>query len=529
MLPLDRRTRQWQWAGFGLALVYLAMVLGLLALSGWFIAASAIAGAWGLAAQFNYVVPSTLIRMIAFLRVLAGYGERYVGHLGLLNRLGAVRARLFAKLVHEPETAPSAEALERVDADADAFASLWVQVWHPLGSAAVILSGLSLLFAWLVPLAVSIWLGFAAAAIGLLALSFVQHRRQVQVSLASHAEVRSAWLDWSRAAPIWRLLPDQGEPNTVQAAWQDWQQADLAEEASVQRLEFSLQILGWLAVLALGYGLYQSGADPRGQALLLVPVLIWVAARDWLSNAARALPELSRRRERAQRLNPLLTPVANAAASTAAWPGDTAIHLQLKDYRWQRSDRQGAPLDLELNQPALVLLDAGSGQGKSSLFQALLGRLPEQGELRLNGVAGTELGAEQRRACFHLIEQFGHVFSDTLAANLRLAKTDASDEDCCAALHWAGLDDWANAESLTMWIGEPGRPLSGGEQKRLNLARAWLRDAPVWLLDEPFEGLDETRQQQLAERLQHKADERLLILASHQRPARLQPTQIVSW
>lgn len=529
MLPLDRRSRQWQWAGFGLALVYLAMVLGLLALSGWFIAASAIAGAWGLAAQFNYVVPSTLIRMIAFLRVLAGYGERYVGHLGLLSRLGAVRARLFAKLVHEPETAPSAEALERVDADADAFASLWVQVWHPLGSAAVILTALALLFVWLVPSALGVWLGFAAAALLLLALSFVQHRRQVQRSLASHAEVRSTWLDWSRAAPIWRLLPDQGEPIQVQTAWHDWQQADLAEAASVQRLEFSLQILGWLAVLALAGLLYLNGVDISGQALLLVPVLTWVAARDWLSNAARALPELSRRRERARRLQPLLQPIASTTEATAARPGNIPIQLQLRHYRWQRGERLGAPLDLKLDQPALVLLDAGSGQGKSSLFQALLGRLPEQGELRLNGVAGTELGAEQRRACFHLSEQFGHVFSDTLAANLRLAKPDASDADCCAALRWAGLEDWATNDSLMMWVGEPGRPLSGGEQKRLNLARAWLRDAPVWLLDEPFEGLDEARQQQLAERLQQKAAERMLILASHQRPVTLQPDQIVRW
>ncbi|PTY36473.1 hypothetical protein BGP77_04015 [Saccharospirillum sp. MSK14-1] len=528
MLPLDRRTRQWQWAGFGLALVYLAMVLSLLALSGWFIAASAIAGAWGLAAQFNYVVPSTLIRMIAFLRVLAGYGERYVGHLGLLSRLGSIRARLFAKLVHEPDAAPSAEALERVDADADAFASLWVQVWHPLGSAAMILTALALLFAWLVPAALGVWLGFAAAALLLLALSFRQHRRMVQQRLASHAEVRAAWLDWSRTAPIWRLLPDQGEPTQVQTAWCVWQQADLAEEASVQRLEFSLQLLGWWAALALGWWLYQSNVDISGQALLLVPVLIWVAARDWLSNAARALPELSRRRERSQRLRPLLTSVSETPV-IPAWPGDTPVELCLQQYRWQRDERLGPPLDLELTQPALVLLDAGSGQGKSSLFQALLGRLPEYGKLHLNGVAGTELSAEQRRACFHLSEQFGHVFSDTLAANLRLANPDASDDDCCAALRWAGLEDWANSDSLMMWVGEPGRPLSGGEQKRLNLARAWLRDAPVWLLDEPFEGLDDARQSLLAERLQTKASERLLILASHQRPSALRPHRIVRW
>lgn len=529
MLPLDRRTRQWQWAGFGLALMYLAMVLALLALSGWFIAASAIAGAWGLAAQFNYVVPSTLIRMIAFLRVLSGYGERYIGHLGLLSRLGAVRARLFNKLVHEPEITPSAEALERVDADADAFANLWVQVWHPLGGAAVIITALSLLFAWLVPAALGVWLGFAGLAVVLLSASLVHHRCQARASLQAHSALRSHWLDWSRNAPIWRLLPDQGEPLATQSAWQHWQHNDLAEEKSVQRLELSLQLLGWSAVLVLAWLLYQTQPDPSGQAILLVPVLIWLAARDWLSNAARALPELSRRSERARRLKPLLAPVTAASTNTPAWPGDTPVQLQLKGYHWQRPDRSGAAIDLDLRQPALVLLDAGSGQGKSSLFQALLGRLPEQGEFTLNGVTGAQLSTEQRRACFHLSEQFGHIFSDTLASNLRLARSDASDADCIAALRWAGLADWANAEGLQLWIGEPGRPLSGGEQKRLNLARAWLRDAPIWLLDEPFEGLDETLQTQLAQRLQIRAEQRLVILASHLRPAALQPTTTLHW
>ncbi|WP_157954322.1 ATP-binding cassette domain-containing protein [Saccharospirillum mangrovi] len=529
MLPLDSRTRQWQWAGFGLALVYLGMVLGLLALSGWFIAAAAIAGAWGLAAQFNYVVPSTLIRMIAFLRVLSGYGERYVGHLGLLSRLGAVRARLFRTLVHNPDATPSTEALERVDSDADALASLWVQVWHPLGSAAAVCVALSLLFAWLVPTALGVWLGFAVVAALLLVIAWQRHRRQVASSLAAQASVRNAWLNWSNTAPIWRLLPGQGKPEPTQAAWHSWQQADLAEEASVQRLELSLQILGWLAVLVFGWALTQTVPDPSGQALLLVPVLIWLAARDWLSGAARALPELSRRPQRAARLRPLLSAATAGTETCPPWPGDTPVQLRLSNYRWQRADRFGSPINLNLDQPALVLLDAGSGQGKSSLFQALLGRLPEAGEMILNGQSGDVLTDTQRRACFHLSEQFGHVFSDTLAANLRLAKPDASDAECLAALRWAELDDWANADDLEMWIGEPGRPLSGGEQKRLNLARAWLRDAPVWLLDEPFEGLDDSRQQRLAKRLHAVAQQRLVILASHLRPPALQPTDVLRW
>lgn len=528
MMPLDARTRKLQWAGFTLALAYLAMVLGLLALSGWFIAASAIAGAWGLAAQFNYVVPSTLIRMVAFLRVLSGYGERYVGHLGLLSRLGAIRSRLFNKLIHEPEATPSAEALERVDADADAFASLWVQVWHPLGSAAVVLVAVALLLAWLVPAAVVVWLGFAILAVLLMVVSLIKHRRQAQAVLNSHSAVRAAWLNWSRSAPIWRLLPDQGKPDSERDAWHRWQNADLDEEASVQRLEHGLQVLGWLAVLALGALLYLSQNEPGGQALLLVPVLIWVAARDWLAGAARALPELARHRQRSNRLAPLTGAVAGGDGQ-APWPGDAVVHLELNRYCWQRNDHQGVPLNMPPQGPGLVLLDAGSGQGKSSLFLALLGRLPESGLLVINGQSGAQLSAEQRRAHLHLSEQFGHVFSDTLAANLRLAQPDASDADCLAALRWAGLEEWACAEGLALWIGEPGRPLSGGEQKRLNLARAWLRDAPVWLLDEPFEGLDEARQTELAERLQAVAEQRLLMVASHLRPPGLEPDRVLRW
>nr|WP_281383121.1 ATP-binding cassette domain-containing protein [Microbulbifer rhizosphaerae] len=318
-------------------------------------------------------------------------------------------------------------------------------------------------------------------------------------------------------------MADRGAATRPQSAWERWQEAHLTEEALAQRLDHGLSVLGWLAVLALGVYVYRLSPDVVGQALLLVPILICLAARDWLSGAARALPELSRLPLRRSRVEALLADPGSKAESFPPQPGNTPVDLAFEAYRWRRGDRRGLPLTIRLKSPGLILLEASSGAGKSSLFEAMLGLIPENGGWRLNGIDSQRLSAPARRAWFHLCEQFGHVFSDTLAANLRLARPEASDADCQAALRWAGLDEWATDAGLNTWIGEPGRPLSGGEQKRLILARAWLRDAPVWLIDEPFEGLDEALQERLAERLQALSRQRLLIVASHRVPSGLAP------
>ena len=201
----------------------------------------------------------------------------------------------------------------------------------------------------------------------------------------------------------------------------------------------------------------------------------------------------------------------------------------LQRFQWQRGARRGTPLSASLRSPGLVLLAGPSGVGKSSLLLALSGELPARGRALWHGRDLAGLDAAQRVRLTYHGEQFARVLSDTLAHNLRLAAPEADEAQLRAALDWADVGELLRGpgagNGLAQWLGEHGRALSGGERKRLVLARAWLSQAPIWFLDEPFEGLDAPRAEALAGKLNSVARERLLLVASHLRPQTLAPTR----
>ena len=121
-----------------------------------------------------------------------------------------------------------------------------------------------------------------------------------------------------------------------------------------------------------------------------------------------------------------------------------------------------------------------------------------------------------------VVSQRSHLFNATIGANLRLACPDADDEQLWSALRAARLDRFVSGlpQGLDTWTGEAGQRLSGGEARRLVIAQAVLRNAPVWLLDEPTEGLDSANEQQLMNTLYALTAQRTMLLITH-RPVAL--------
>ncbi|CAK8736697.1 Heterocyst differentiation ATP-binding protein HepA [Sodalis praecaptivus] len=114
-----------------------------------------------------------------------------------------------------------------------------------------------------------------------------------------------------------------------------------------------------------------------------------------------------------------------------------------------------------------------------------------------------------------VVPQRVHIFSATLRDNLRLAAQDANDEQLCAVVRQVGLEKLLAGEGLNAWLGEGGRALSGGEQRRMGIARALLHAAPLWLLDEPTEGLDAVTEQQILQLLTTLGQGRTVIIVTH--------------
>lgn len=170
-----------------------------------------------------------------------------------------------------------------------------------------------------------------------------------------------------------------------------------------------------------------------------------------------------------------------------------------------------------------VALVGPSGVGKSTLLNVLLGfAVPDEGHVRVGGRDLSDLDLERWRSRIAWVPQRPHLFADTIAENVRLARPDADDEAVLTALRDAGAYDFVAAlpDGVRTALGEDGAGLSAGQRQRLALARAFLADRPLLLLDEPTASLDGESEAGIVDAVRRLAAGRTVLLVVH-RPALL--------
>jgi len=175
-------------------------------------------------------------------------------------------------------------------------------------------------------------------------------------------------------------------------------------------------------------------------------------------------------------------------------------------------------LTLEIPRGGSVAVVGASGAGKSTIASVLERFVePDDGLVTVDGVDLTELDPRSWRARIAYVSQHPSLFSGTVAANLRLARPDAADEELWDALATAASDGFVRAlpRGLATQVGEAGIRLSGGERQRLALARAFLRDAPILILDEATSHLDEATQDRVLDGLADRMRGRTVLLIAH--------------
>lgn len=505
------------WLG-GMAMACLTVLMGmaLLGLSGWFIAATALAGLVpATALVFDVFMPSAGIRLLALGRTGARYGERLLTHDATLAVLAALREKLFRSW------APAGSAqllrmrparwLQRLTSDVDALDSLYLRLVVPLASAC----GAALLAAVVLGamhggMGVLLGMWLLAAGVGIAAVLGLQARR--------HALRRAMALEALRAQTVDLVA---GQTDLLMAGRLPAQCARLlATERRVAQADRQLNRLEARATMAYGMAstltlvgvllavgvLAQRGViGAPGAALAL---LVALAAMEPFAALRRGAVEAGRTWLSIKRLAPQ---VGSAQAAidfeVAQPPAGVAVALEHACAKHPGSPRVAlVPVSLQIAAGTHVALVGASGAGKSTLLSLMAGELPAaQGSVAAQPVTW--------------LTQRTELFQDSLADNLRLAQPDASDAALWQALEAAGLaaDVRAMPQGLETRLGEGGLGLSGGQARRLALARLLLHPAPCWLLDEPTEGLDAATAYDVLHRLREQVKEHTVIVATHLR------------
>lgn len=222
----------------------------------------------------------------------------------------------------------------------------------------------------------------------------------------------------------------------------------------------------------------------------------------------------------AEKIAPLLAlPLPQEDEATlAVAPGPPAIQFAGVTFRYGGTRGGVTEVDLELPAGSLTALVGESGSGKTTLARLLLGLArPEAGRILINGVDLAELNGTAWRARIAWVAQQPFIFSGSLRANLLIGCPAASDDEIRSALNDAAASDFVDQlpAGLDTLLGDRGAGLSGGELRRLALARAFLRQADLIVLDEPTAGLDAATEELVAAALQRLAINRTVLVISH--------------
>jgi len=484
--------------------------MALLGTSGWFITATALAGLAGGMVMFNVFVPSAAIRLLALGRTFGRYAERMVTHDATLGVLAALRERLFRGWAG-PQAARAllrrpARLLFRLTGDIDALESIYLRLVVPAIAAlgAALLAGVVLAnLDWRLGLAMFAWLlvfgwGVTALVARLARPLALRRARALERLRAQAIDLVAGQTDLAMAG----RLPAQ----CARLARIDDKLA--CADAALHRLEtgagWTHAVGGHLTVAATLLAVAALGVGAPAAALAL---LIALAALEPFAAMRRGAIEAGRSWLAARRVGPRLQQEEDNVSAAGA-PGDDEA-LLLCDASVVHPGREGAALhevSLRIARGERVAVVGASGAGKSTLLGLVAGELaPCAGQVRT--LPATWL------------TQRTELFQDSLRDNLRLADPQAGDEQLWDALRAAGLevDVRMLARGLDTPLGEGGLGLSGGQSRRLALARLLLRRADFWLLDEPTEALDAATAADVLARLARHAHGRTVLLATHLR------------
>ncbi|QMK77944.1 cysteine/glutathione ABC transporter ATP-binding protein/permease CydC [Citrobacter sp. RHB20-C16] len=524
-LTLYKRHKWMLTLGIVLAIITLLASIGLLTLSGWFLSASAVAGFAGIY-SFNYMLPAAGVRGAAITRTAGRYFERLVSHDATFRVLQHLRIHTFSKLLPLSPAGLAryrqGELLNRIVADVDTLDHLYLRVISPLVGAFVVIMvvtiGLSVLD---VTLACTLG-GVMLLTLFIMPPVFYRAGKTTGQNLThlrgQYRQQLTSWLQGQAELTIFGASDRyRAQMEATELQWHEAQRRQSELTALSQALMLLIGAIAILLMLWMAAGGVGDNAQPG--ALIALFVFCALAAFEALAPVTGAFQHLGQVIASAMRITELTEQKPEVTFPTDVSDVPDQVTLTLRDVSFSYPEQAQKALDspsLQVNPGEHIAILGRTGCGKSTLLQLLTRAWdPQQGEILLNGCSIATLNEATLRKTISVVPQRVHLFSATLRDNLLLAAPDASDDQLTDTLRRVGLEKLLDDAGLNSWLGEGGRQLSGGELRRLAIARALLHDAPLMLLDEPTEGLDATTESQMLELLAEVMRDKTLLMVTH--------------
>ncbi len=522
MSPIRKILCLWRpvsaYLAFGalLSLGALAAGLGLTAYAGNYVGIAIAGGA--------LLVPFAL-QVTGAARVILRYAERVISHDAMFRALTLVRIWFFSGLARNAAGGlglrKAGDVLARLVNDVEALDGLYLRIIVP-GLGAILLLPVLGLVLW----HESIWGALLILPIFVLTAFYLPLRaanfaagntRQDALAMSG---LRSCTLDALSGRREVKVFAAEGR---MLAKIQSQEAAYLAAQRELLRGSLRLNTASFLAaqaaiLLAILLALLIGGCAPMA-------TLIAVLVTGFAFEAAAALPRAGILFGQAQTAAARVVEAASAAPRVpeplepAPLPASNAVAFEHVSFRYADDLPyvfQNLSLQLPSNTHTAIL--GPSGAGKSTIASLLLKlEAPNAGRIRLGPTDIAALPAEALRSRIAYLSQSTHLFADTIRNNLRLGDPTADDPRLWDALADAQLTETIHAlpDGLNTWLGESGNALSGGEARRLALARTLLSPAPILILDEPGAGLDAATEIEFLKTLNSATKNRTVLLIVH--------------
>jgi len=523
-LPLFRQRTGALLVALGLSLVTLLAGVSLLGTSGWFITATALTTA-GLG--FNLFVPSAMVRGLSFVRILARYGERLVGHNATLRLLSDLRgwlfARLFPRLPLPDRSLRHGDLVSRLTADIDALDTAFLVAIGPLAAALFVgLAMTSILAVFLPAAALPYGMALGLAGIAVPTIMVLAGRKAGRESVEARADLRMDVLDGVNGHADLVVLGTLGSAaNHFEGLNGQASRLHLRLGAITSLGGFTVQLLAagalvstlWAGLVALEQG--------QIEGPLMAGLLLAVLGSFEVTNLiVRSTSKATQAMAAAERLVALveIPPAVAEPVAPMALPGNATIAFDNVTFGYPGLPPVLDAVSLSVAPGERVAIAGTSGSGKTTLLRLLLRFAdPQAGSIHIGNTALPMIGSGALHAHMALLSQDSPVFIDTIRNNLLIGRADASEEELWAALGKAQLDRHVRSlpSGLDTIVGEAGRNLSAGQARRLCLARAILSNAPVLLLDEPTNALDRDTEVAFFKVLASASKDRTVIMVTH--------------